>query len=136
VGLGEVVGEVVLARVPADGEVALADALADPVPPHVHGLGSADLDSGVGDPDGAPVIADDWSNCLWEAQIGKCVADALCVYCVEEGGGVLGLCCRRGDCRDDSAQAGDRAVHVLLVNRSLVAEEVETSCSGACLCLR
>jgi hypothetical protein len=56
---GKVVGSVGDAAAPVDHELALADAVADPLKTHVHGFGSFLFDRVVGDAGGSAVVGDD-----------------------------------------------------------------------------
>jgi hypothetical protein len=56
---GKVVGSVGDAAAPVDNELALADAVADPIKTHVHGFGSFLFDRVVGDAGGSAVVGDD-----------------------------------------------------------------------------
>ena len=62
--LGKVVGQVVSSAAPVDEELALVDAVSDPVKAHVNGFGAALLHCVVGDPGGAGVICLDGSGLL------------------------------------------------------------------------
>ena len=59
VGLGEEVGEVRCTGLPFDAELALVDAVADPVEAHVDGFGALDVDCVCGKPDCTLVVARD-----------------------------------------------------------------------------
>jgi hypothetical protein len=61
--LGEVVGEIVDAALPMHVELALADAVADPIKAHIDGFGSLLLNCVVGNTHGAFVVSLD--SCDW-----------------------------------------------------------------------
>jgi hypothetical protein len=56
---GKVVGSVGDAAAPIDNELALADAVADPIETHVHGFGPFLFDRVVGNAGGSAVVGDD-----------------------------------------------------------------------------
>jgi len=62
-GLGEEVGQVEAAGEMSDSELALADAVAEPVEPHVDTLGFLLFDGIVGEANGEFVVTED--GCRW-----------------------------------------------------------------------
>jgi len=61
---GEVIGKIVFALGPVDEELALADAIADPVKAHVDGFGPALFDGVVGNAGGTGIVGIDPGGCL------------------------------------------------------------------------
>ena len=59
-GLGEKVGPIRVTGFPGDGELALLDAIADPVESHVDALGPLDFQCVVAEADGTFVVTLDW----------------------------------------------------------------------------
>ena len=57
--LGKIIGTIATAFTPIDLKLALANSIADPVEPHVNGLGSFLFDRVVGDTGGGAVISSD-----------------------------------------------------------------------------
>ena len=70
-GLGKVVGEVRPAGLPGDDELALGDAVPDPVEAHVNCFGLPDLGSAVGDAAGGRVVGYDRRGRLRVAEVGE-----------------------------------------------------------------
>ena len=66
--------EVGLAGLPGDDEVALSDAIADPVVTHVNCFGATLFYCLVGDSNSKCVVTDEWCGCLRIAQVGQRVA--------------------------------------------------------------
>ena len=99
-GFGEEIGNVTVAGDPLDVELALADAVAEPVVPHVDGLGLSDFDRVVGEAHGCRVVADDDRRV--RLRVTKGGGDGTHVDGVagdEVGGGVLTF----GSAADDDA---------------------------------
>jgi hypothetical protein len=86
--LGEVVGMIGAAWFPMDLELFLADAVADPVKAHVHGLGAALLDGMVADTGSGAVIGHDGGFWLGMAHFGKARVDGarLAAVVIQAGG--------------------------------------------------
>jgi hypothetical protein len=61
---GKVVGSIGDTAAPVDNELALADAVTDPIKTHVHGFGSFLFDRVVGDAGGSAVVGDDQGSWL------------------------------------------------------------------------
>ena len=66
--LREKIGEVVGALAPGDDELALANAIADPVETHVNGLRAVQFDCVIGHADGACIVAENVRCGLWIAE--------------------------------------------------------------------
>ncbi len=62
---GEKISEIVGAATPNDVELALSNAVADPMPAHVDGLATLLLDGIVGQADGACIVAENGGGRLW-----------------------------------------------------------------------
>ena len=56
--LGKVIGEISFTALSVDRELSLADPISDPVKSHIHGFGSLDFGSVVGEAHCCGVIAD------------------------------------------------------------------------------
>lgn len=69
--LGEVVGFVESAFLPVYMELALANAIANPVESHVDGFGATLFDSVIGDADGGAIVGLDESGRLRMAHLGQ-----------------------------------------------------------------
>ena len=79
---GEVVGFVECASAPIDDELALADAVTDPVEAHVDGFGSALFYGVIGDTGGCVVVSDNGSGRLRVAEFFEARADGTCFLAV------------------------------------------------------
>ena len=66
--LGVIVTKVFVAGAPVDEEVALADAILEPVESHVHGFGAFLFDGVVGEAGGRGVVSLDGRGWLWVAK--------------------------------------------------------------------
>ena len=66
---GEVVRSIVICFTPVDAEVALADAVTDPVEAHIDGFGAALLDNVIGDACCGIVVG---INYCWRLRVLKC----------------------------------------------------------------
>ena len=108
--LGNVVSDVVRSRAPIDDELALADAVADPVKTHVNGLGSLLFDLTVGKADGSLVINLDGGWRLEVTQFLESDADGTGSARVEIGSADLGFHGRTHDGDNDLAQNVDWAI--------------------------
>ena len=82
-GLGEVVGRVVLARLPEDRVLQLLDPVLEPIPPHVHRLGAFLDERLVGDTLGSAVVRQKGSRWLRESHILQRVAGRHCGLSVD-----------------------------------------------------
>ena len=82
---GKVVGEVVFAWCPLDGQLVLVNSVRDPVEPHVHSFGSLELMLAVGKSTGCGVISDDsgWSG-LGMAHFPEDFPDENCFLSIVE----------------------------------------------------
>ena len=81
---GEVVGQIVSPAAPVNDELALVDAIADPVETHVHGFGSALFDSAVRDASSTGVVGLDWCGWLRMAHVVQRGAQHGSLFAVEE----------------------------------------------------
>jgi len=79
-----VVGEVVVAFAPVDKEVALADAVSNPIEPHVHGFRAALFDGVVTDAGGTCVVGLDGSGWLRMTHVGQNGAEHGGLFAVVE----------------------------------------------------
>ena len=68
---GEVVGQIVGTAAPVDKELALVDAVSDPVEAHVNGFGATLFDSVVCNAGGAGIVGLDGSGRLGMAHLGE-----------------------------------------------------------------
>ena len=107
---GEVVGEIVGAAAPVDDELALADAVADPVETHVDGLGAALFDGVVYDPGGAVVVYLKGSGGLRMAHVVEGSAEHDALFGIEEGGAEFSFRRRGENNPHDGAESVDGAV--------------------------
>ena len=110
--LGEEVCEIVGALTPLDDELALTDAVTDPVEAHVDGFGTVELDSVVGYADRTGVVTENDSGRLG---IAECSSDsAKPRACAGEGveAGVFALGDRSDDHIKDAAMDVHSAVNV------------------------
>lgn len=82
--LGEIIGEVVLTLRPGDYEVALSNAITDPVEMHVHGLGALLLDSVIGKAGSCIVVSLNWCRSLLEAEFLQSSTDGDSIFAVVE----------------------------------------------------
>ena len=73
--LGEWIGEISFARAVINKELALADPVLEPVPPHVHGFGSALFHVAVGKSIGSGVVDLEGDGRLGVTKFGKSGAD-------------------------------------------------------------
>ncbi len=71
VGLGWVVSEVVLSGLPNQIEVALLDAVLDPMVAHVDRFASSDLSGALGNAAGGIIIVSDCCWPLWVTEISE-----------------------------------------------------------------
>jgi len=86
--LGEVVSEIVLTFGPVDEELALMNAIADPVELHVHCLGATLFDGVIGDSGGCTVVGLHWCRALLETEFFQSSANRYgFLAVVEEAGG-------------------------------------------------
>ena len=105
--LGEEICEIVGALTPLDDELALTDAVADPVEAHVDGFGTVELDSVDGDTDSTGVVTENDGGGLGIAECGSNSAKPRA--CAGEGveAGVFTL----GDRSDDHIKDAAMDVH-------------------------
>ena len=89
--LGEVVGLVQTAFLPVDVELTLADAVADPVKPHVDGFGALLFDRVIGDAGGGAVVGLDGRRWLWVTEFFEGGADGARFFAVVEQSGEFGF---------------------------------------------
>ena len=83
---GSAVGKILLCTFPADMELILSLAVAQPAETHVHGFGST-LDDGVSeDTDSAFVIELKWGWALWMAHFLQGRSDGHSVFGIDETG--------------------------------------------------
>lgn len=108
--LGEIIGKIVTAFLPVDSELALADAIADPVEAHVDGFGAALLDSVVDDAFGTGVVSLDWSGGLGPAHGDECVSKDTGVLGVDEEGAEFGFGGGGEDSTHDTADDMDGSI--------------------------
>ena len=101
-GLGEKIGPIRVTRFPGDGELALSNAIADPVETHVDALGPLDLQCVVAEADGAFVVTLDRGCGLRMAEGVQAYAEPDRVLRVDEDAAVFRLGCRRNDDVEDA----------------------------------
>ena len=82
--LGEVISLVVASRLPIDVKLALPDAIADPVKPHVDCLGTLLFDGVIGNAGSGTVVGLDGCGWLWVAKLFQCRTNRACILSVEE----------------------------------------------------
>jgi hypothetical protein len=78
--LGVIIGTVCPAAFPANVELALANAVPDPIVPHIHGLGAALLDAVISsNAAGGAIVGDNWGSRLGVAKLvqGDAFGDSL-----------------------------------------------------------
>lgn len=119
-GLREKIGEVMGAFAPINTEMTLADAVANPVEPHIHGLAAAGLDGVVGETDSALVVAKDERVLLGVAHISEDSTEGFTMSGVDEEGAVL--CFGSGGDNDIEQGADDEEGAVDLRGLVAVAE--------------
>ena len=86
---GRVVFRVVVCKIlgalaPMDEEMALADAVSDPIEAHVHGFGSSLFDGVVADAGGAGVVGLDGSGWLWVMHVFEDGSEHGCLLGIVE----------------------------------------------------
>ena len=87
----EVIGKIVGTFLPVDSELALANAVADPVKTHVDGFGAALFHCVVDDAFGAGVVGLDGSGALGPAHFDECVADHAAILSIVKEGADFGF---------------------------------------------
>ena len=118
--LGEVVGQVVHAWLPFDGEQIQVHLIPDPVVPHVDGLGLFLFHGAVGDADRTRVVTDDERGLLLVAKVGENVTDTGGFAANEKEGCILGLSGRGNHGADDAAEVIDGAIDAMHDSMSLM----------------
>jgi hypothetical protein len=94
-----------------DGEVAKLDPVLDPIEAHVHGLGSSDFGTAVGEAVSSRVICGDSSGLgLVSAQLCENVSDVGPLFAIMEDGPDFCLRSRRHDISHDSTFHMYRAI--------------------------
>ena len=88
---GEIVSEVVAAAAPVNIEVALLDAVLDPVEAHVDCLGATLLHGLVGDSGCTRVVSLHRSGALWVTHVDECGTKGGSIFAVEEKGAEFGF---------------------------------------------
>ena len=96
-----IIGHVVFAWAPMDAELALLDAVLDPIEAHVEGFGALLVDSIVGDAVSCEVVGDDGSRGLWVAHILEALANDNSGFAIVVETTELSFCRRRHDVLED-----------------------------------
>jgi hypothetical protein len=99
----EAVSQIVSAAAPVDKELALGDAVSDPVEAHVGGFGAALFYSVVGNARGTGVAGLDGSGWLWMSHLGEGSPEPGTIFGVVEEGAKFGFGCRGDNSFDDGA---------------------------------
>ena len=84
--LGEVIGVVESPFFPVNVELALPDAVPDPIEAHIDGFGATLLDGVVGDAGCGAVVGDNGCGWLWVPKFGKGGANGAGLFAVVEEG--------------------------------------------------
>ena len=79
----DIIAKIENAFFPVYIELALADAVAQPVEAHVHRLGHFLFDCVVDDAGGALVVKLEWCGSLLVAKFGECLSECDKVFCEE-----------------------------------------------------
>ena len=82
--LGEVVSPIVTSFLPVDNEMALTNAISNPVEVHVDGLRAELLDCVIGDACCCVIVSLDRGGRLWVAQFNEACADGACFFTILE----------------------------------------------------
>ncbi len=99
----EVVSQIVSAAAPVDKELALGDAVSDPVEAHVDGFGAALFDGVVGNARGTGVVGLDGSGWLWMSHPGESGPEPGTIFGVVEEGAKFSFGGRGDNSFDDGA---------------------------------
>ncbi len=97
--LGEKVDNVEEARDKDDPEVALANAVSQPMKAHVQGLGHLQVDAVISEADDDLVVAEDWGWRLGMSHVGQNLALVCRDAPSSEEATILGLCYKGADDR-------------------------------------
>ena len=100
--LGEKIGNVEEARDKDDPEVALANAVPQPMKAHVQGLGHLQVDAVISEADGDLVVAEYWGWRLGMPHVGQDLALVCRDASSSEEATILGLCYKGADDRYSS----------------------------------
>jgi hypothetical protein len=87
----EIISSVQNSSFPIDMELALADAVANPVEAHVNGFGSFLFDRVIGDAKGGTVVSYNWSRRLGIAKFLKARTNRARFFAVVEESGEFGF---------------------------------------------
>jgi hypothetical protein len=99
----EVVSQIVSAAAPVDKELALGDAVSDPVEAHVDGFGAALFDGVVGNARGTGVVGLDGSGWLGMSHLGEGGPEPGTIFGIVEEGAKFGFGGRGDNSFDDGA---------------------------------
>ena len=100
--LGEVISKVRGCSLPVDSELSLLDAISDPVEAHVHGSGSSEFASLVGNLMCSCVVSGERCWLLWMSHFVEDGADDSAFFGIEEQEGTkFSFSCRGHDMFDD-----------------------------------
>lgn len=108
--LGVVVAKVVAARTPVYQELALVDAVLDPVETHVHGLGLALAYGAVGDASGANIVYLNVGGRLWMTNFDEGGAECDTIVGIVEETSKFRFGVRGNDVTDDGADGANGAI--------------------------
>jgi hypothetical protein len=97
----EVVSQIVSAAAPVDKELAMGDAVSDPVEAHVDGFGAALFYSVVGNARCTGVVGLDWSGWLWMSHLSEGGPEPGTIFGIVEEGAEFGFGCRGDNSFDD-----------------------------------
>ena len=114
-----------------DDELALLDAVTDPVEAHIEGLGHFLGDGGVGDAHGALVITIEWSRRLDMSEIFQDLSFVGGYSGRREDAGVLRFCNKRTNDGNFGRMGRDGVIYPRVVE--LGAEEVIGARDAACI---
>ena len=106
----EVVGQVGGSAFPVDDELALADAVADPVEAQVNGFGALLLDGVIGDAHSTFIVSLDGCGWLGVAKLSKGGAQHGCILSIEEKGAKFSFSCRGNNDAEDVAVDVDSTI--------------------------
>lgn len=130
--LGEIVGSVGFAGPPVNVELFLADTVAHPIISHVDCLGALLFDGVVGNSGGSAIVGDHGGGWLGVAEFFKADTGWTGFFGVEEEGSQFGFSRRGLHFVHNLAENVDGAVVGGFQVAWLIAEVMETACTGSC----